>query len=330
MQDSTLGIVVCTLSLLWLPHVATAQRRATIPVVGVLEPGPPPTVAPRACLEAFRHGLRELGYQEGHNVILEYRYAEFTPDRLPTLAAELVQHQPEVIWTHSNLAARALTQATTTLPIVVGTSTDLEEQGLVERLGRPGGNLTGLESRSVELTHKRLELLKEVLPQSARVGLLVDPATQVQALLLSAFEAEAQGVGLKLLRVEAGEPGAFDAAFATLVAHRVDALVLIDSALFATHAPRLPELARAHRLPSIAAIRSYAQAGGLLAHGANIPELCQRSAVHVDKILKGAKPAGLPVERAHKFQLVVNLKTAQTLGMVIPLHILTLADEVIQ
>ena len=325
-------IVTLALSLLVLPLAAAAQKLAKLPSVGVLEPDYPPMVTPQSCSVRFRHALGELGYQEGQNIMLEYRYAENQLDRLPALAAGSVQRHPDVLWTSSSRAAQALKQVTTTIPIVVAVAVDLVEQGLVESLARPGGNLTGLDTRYLELTSKRLELLKDAVPQITRVAILVDPTgtRRVSDRIPSAFEAEAWALGLHLLRVEASEPGALDAAFTTMVEQRADALVLMDSRIFRTHRHRLLELALMHRLPTIAPIRSYAEAGSLLAYGADPSDLCRRSAVFVDKILKGAKPADLPVERADKFALIVNLKTAQALGLTLSPLFLSRADEVIR
>jgi putative tryptophan/tyrosine transport system substrate-binding protein len=324
-------IVALALSLFWLLLADAAQKSAKIPRVGVLEPGFPPTVTPRRCLEFFQQGLGDLGYREGQNIVLEYRYGEFKPDRLPGLAADLVQRQPDVLWTNSNRTAQMLKQATTTLPIVVGASSDLEEYGLVESLARPGGNLTGLDARTFALTSKRLELLKDAVPQITRVAVLVDSAGPFSARIPGAFEREAQALGIHLLRVEAGDPGAFDAAFAAMEEQRADALVLMDSPMFSVHSHRLAGLALAHRLPTIGGgTRALAEAGLLIIYGAYAPDLCRRSALYVDKILKGAQPADLPVEQPMKFNLVINRKTAQALGLTIPPHILFQADEVIQ
>ena len=323
-------IVALALSLFWLLLSDAAQKSAKIPRVGVLEPGFPPTVTPRRCLEFFQQGLGDLGYREGQNIVLEYRYGEFKPDRLPGLAADLVQRQPDVLWTNSNRTAQMLKQATTTLPIVVGASSDLEEYGLVESLARPGGNLTGLDARTFALTSKRLELLKDAVPQITRVAVLVDSAGPFSARIPGAFEREAQALGIHLLRVEAGDPGAFDAAFAAMEEQRADALVLMDSPMFSVHSHRLAGLALAHRLPTIGGTRALAEAGLLIIYGAYAPDLCRRSALYVDKILKGAQPADLPVEQPMKFNLVINLKTAQALGLTLSPTFLFRADEVIR
>jgi len=237
-------IVTLTLSLLAAPLTAQAQVREKPPRVGVLESGS--QQPPFPCLPAFQQGLRDLGYMEGHTIVLEYRYAENQPDRLPALAAALVQRQPDTIWTSSSSAAQALKQATTTIPIVVGVAVDLVEQGLVESLARPGGNLTGLDTQYLELTSKRLELLKDAVPQITRVAILVDPTgtRRVSDRIPSAFEAEAWALGLHLLRVEASDPGTLDAAFTTMVEQRADALVLMDSRIFRTHRHRLAARSR--------------------------------------------------------------------------------------
>jgi len=323
-------IVALALSLFWLLLADAAQKSAKIPRVGVLEPGSPPTVTPRPCLESFQQGLGDLGYREGQNIVLEYRYGEFKPDRLPGLAADLVQRQPDVLWTNSNRTAQMLKQATTTLPIVVGASSDLEEYGLVESLARPGGNLTGLDARTFALTSKRLELLKDAVPQITRVAVLVDSAGPFSARIPGAFEREAQALGIHLLRVEAGDPGAFDAAFAAMEEQRADALVLMDSPMFSVHSHRLAGLALAHRLPTIGGTRSLAEAGLLIIYGANAPDLCRRSALYVDKILKGTTPGDLPIEQPTKFELIINLKTAQALGLTLPPTLLFQADELIK
>jgi len=325
-------IVTLALSLLVLPLAAAAQKLAKLPSVGVLEPDYPPMVTPQSCSVRFRHALGELGYQEGQNIMLEYRYAENQLDRLPALAAGSVQRHPDVLWTSSSRAAQALKQVTTTIPIVVAVAVDLVEQGLVESLARPGGNLTGLDTRYLELTSKRLELLKDAVPQITRVAILIDPTgnRRVLDLIPSAFEAEARALGVHLVRIEVDDPEAFDTAFAAMAAHNADALVLMDSRIFRMHRERLLGLALAHRLPTIAPIRAYAEAGSLLAYGAEPAALCRRSAIFVDKILKGTKPADLPVEQPMKFELIINLKTAKALGMTMPPSLLLLADEVIQ
>ena len=321
-------IVTLALSLLAAPLATTAQPLGKIPRVGVLEPSPQQRPAP--CIFAFQQGLRDLGYVQGQTILLDYRYAEGRPDRLPALAGELVRRTPDVLWTHSNPAALAAKQATTTIPIVVGVAIDLVETGLTESLARPGGNLTGLEIRPIELAGKRLELFKEAVPTIARVAVLVDPAWTAHASIPSTIEREARALGVQLQRVEAGAPAAFEAAFAAIVHGGADALMIMESALFAAYRQQILALALRHRLPTMSYGQHYAEAGSLLAYGADPRELCQRSAVFVHKILKGAKPADLPIERAYKFPLVVNLKTAKALGLTLSPLFLWRADEVIK
>jgi putative ABC transport system substrate-binding protein len=272
-----------------------------------------------------------LGYVEEQHITFSPRYADNQLDRLPTLAAELVQSTPDVLWTHSNAAALAIKQATTIIPVVVGVGTELVEQGLVESLAQPGGNLTGLDLRIVELMGKRLELLKEAVPPISRVAVLVDPTNPLYKEVPHHIEREAQALGVQLQRVGASEPEAFAGAFAAIVWGQADALLLPEGLPFGgPPLERLLELARQHRLPTMCSGRHYAKAGCLLAYGGDARDLCQRSAVFIDKILKGAKPVALPVERPYKLYLDVNLQTAKALGITIPPSMLMRADEVIQ
>ena len=285
---------------------------------------------PAGCLPAFRQGLRDLGYVEGQTVLLEYRYAEEQRDRLSALAAELVQLAPDVIWLHSTIAALAAKRVITTIPVVIGAGNNLEELGIVASLAHPGGNLTGLDLQHFEVMEKQLELFKEAVPTISHVAVLVDPANPIAARIPSNMAQKARALGLQLQHIEAGAPEAFEAAFATMVQGGADALMIMDAALFAAHLQRLLELALRHRLPTISGGRHFAEAGGLLAYGASAPELCQLSAGFVDKILKGTRPADLPVERAYKFYLDINLKTAEALGLTMAPMILFRADKVIR
>jgi len=327
MWYSTVGcLVTLTLSLLVAPLTARAQPRGKLPLTGVLEPGSQPPRTP--CLPAFQQGLRDLSYVEGHNVTLVYRYAEGHSDRLPALAAELVQLAPDVIWLHANAPARAATQATTAIPIVIAVGNEMVEQGLVASLARPGGNLTGLELRDVELMGKQLELFKEAVPTLSRVAVLVDPAMPLHAGVPANITREAQALGVQLQGVEAGAPEGFEATFAAVVQGGADALMILSSPFFSEHRQRLMALALRHRLPTMSVGRHYTEAGSLLGYGAYAGDLCQRSAVFVDKILKGTKPADLPVEQPDKFYLSVNLKTAEALGLTLSPLFLSRADEV--
>jgi putative ABC transport system substrate-binding protein len=245
-------------------------------------------------------------------------------------ATELVRLTPDVLWTHSTPAALAAKQATSTIPIVLGVANDLVEQGLVASLERPGGNLTGVELRDIELLGKRLELFKEAVPTLSRVAVLVDPSERAHAHVPRNIGVEARALRVQLQRVEGGDPEAFEAAFAAMAQGGTDGLIIMDTAFFVKHRPRLLELAARYRLPTISGTRGFAEAGSLLAYGARVAELCQRSAVLMDKLLKGATPADLPVERADKFYLVVNLTTAEALGLTLSPTFLYRADEVIK
>ncbi len=326
MKLRTIGLIsTLALSLLTGPLPAEAQPREKIPKIGVLELNSQERPTPG--LPAFRKGLRDLGYVEGQNIHLDYRYADGQADRFPALAAELVQLAPDVIWLHTNPAARAAKRATTTIPIVIGVSIGLVENGIVASLARPGGNLTGLELPPSEVSGKRLELLKDAVPTISRVALLVDPAWQGRAGVPSNIEREARALGIQLQSVEAGSPAAFDAAFAAMVHGNADALMIMKSALFAVNRQQLLALALRHRLPTMSFALPFAEAGSLLAYGADPREMCHRSAVFVHKILQGSKPADLPIERAVP-QLIINLKTAKQLGITISPEVLYQAIKV--
>jgi putative tryptophan/tyrosine transport system substrate-binding protein len=323
-------IVMLTLSLLAAPLTVTAQPRSPLPRVGILDPGSSPGWG---CLASLRQGLRDLGYVEGQTITLVERYADNQADRLPALAAELVRLTPDVLWTHATHAAQALKQATTTLPIVVGVGSFDAAPGLVESLARPGGNLTGLDLLTPEVLGRRLALLKETVPTVARVAVVVHPANPAHMVGLPHLAAEAQRLGVQLQHVEIDAPEALEGALAAIRQGGVDALMLSEGSFFVSAGETLQRIlafAAQHRLPTISGGRNYTAAGVLLGYGAYAPDLCQRSAVFVDKILKGAKPADLPVERAQKFEFIVNLKTAQALGITIPPTLLFLADEVIR
>jgi len=267
---------------------------------------------------------------EGQTITLVSRYAEDQTDRLPALAAELVRLTLDVLWTHSNPAAHAAKQATTTIPIVVGVASFDATPGLVESLARPGGNLTGLDAMHTEVLGRRLALLKEAVPTIARVAVLVDPANPAHLGGLHNLEAEAQTLGVQLQRVEVNAPAALEGAFAAMLQGGAEALMFEGPLFGGTTLQRIVAFASRHRLPTVSGGRNYTTAGVLLGYGMAAYDLCQRSAVFVDKILKGATPADLPVERAHKFEFIVNLKTAKALDLTIPPTVLFQANEVIQ
>jgi ABC-type uncharacterized transport system substrate-binding protein len=320
-------LITLALAVLLAPVVAMAQRQGHIPRLGVLDPSPQHRPAP--CLPAFQQGLRDFGYVEGQNLLIDYRYAEGNPDQLPALAAALVRRAPDVLWLHGNPAAWAAKRATSAMPIVSAVLNEPVEEGLVASLAQPGGNLTGLELRSGEVVGKRLELLKAAVPTITRVAVLSESSEPAPAGAPGALAREARALGVALQRVEAGDPATFEAVFTALVDGGADALLIMESALFAAHRSPLLALALQHRLPTMAYGRHYAEAGSLLSYGADARDLCQRSAVFVHKILHGAKPADLPIERA-TFQLVINLKIAEALGLTIPPALLFQADEVLR
>jgi putative ABC transport system substrate-binding protein len=276
--------------------------------------------------EAFRHGLRDLGYVEGQNIILEYRFAAGQNERLPALAAELVQLQVDVLVTNSGPGAQAAKDATTTIPIVTTTSGHYVVAGLAQ----PGGNITGLTLMAPELGGKRLELLKEALPHVSRVAVLWNAGNPVSPDELREVEAAARGLGLQLHARAIRHPDELASAFAALTREGAEALIALADAVFWSHRVRVVALAAQHRLPAVFDAREFAEAGGLMTYGPSVPDSYRRAAIYVDKILKGMKPADLPVEQPMKFELVLNLKTAQALGITMPPSLLLQADKVIR
>jgi len=311
------------------PLSAEAQQAARVYRLGFLSMRAGPTDNPQ--LDAFRAGLRELGYVEGRNVILEIRYADGRSDRLGGLAAELIRLNPDVIVVQSGIASLAVRNKTKTIPIVMASSGDAVRQGLVKSLARPGGNVTGLTLLSPELSQKRLEVLREMLPSLSRVGVLWCGGTNVIPEGEWAETRVASDVlKLRLVSLEAPSvrdlPGAFDLA----MRQRVDAILMFDCSNLHPSAARITELAMKYRLPALYPFSYYPEAGGLMSYGPSVKEAAHRAAGYVDKILKGAKPADLPVEQPTKFELVINLKTAKALKLKIPQPLLVRADQVIE
>jgi putative ABC transport system substrate-binding protein len=281
-------------------------------------------------VEGFRRGLRELGYVEGQNIIIEYRWAEGQYDRFPRFVAELVRLKVDVIVTTGTPATLAAKQASTTIPIVMAVAGDALGAGLVSSLARPVGNVTGLSTLLPELEGKRLELLKQVVPKLTHLAVLVNPANPFTTIGWRDVQIAAQALHVKVQRVEVREPEDFDRAFATIAREHADAFTISGDRFLLTHRKRIVELAAKGRLPAIYPYGEFVQDGGLMAYGPSYPVMFQRAAVYVDKILKGAKPADLPVEQPTKFELVINLKTAKALGLTIPQSLLLRADEIIQ
>jgi putative tryptophan/tyrosine transport system substrate-binding protein len=280
--------------------------------------------------EAFRQGLRELGYVEGQNIAIEYRSSEGKDERLLGLAAELVRLKVDVIVAAAPAATQAAKQATSTIPIVFTVSGDPVAEGFVASLARPGGNLTGLATIGPELVGKQLEMLKTVAPKVSRVAVLQNPSQQGHLRGVRQAEDAALALGVQLQILKARTPSEIEAAFAAMSSQRAGGVVVLRDAVFLTQRAQIVALAAKRRLPAVYGFREQAEAGGLMAYGASVPQLFRRAATYVDKILKGAKPADLPVEQPTKLELVINLKTAKPLGLTIPPSLLGQADQVIQ
>ncbi len=311
------------------PLAAGAQQ--SMPVIGYLSGGSSESDNIPERLIAFRRGLNEMGYVEGENVVIEYRWAEVQYDRLRALAADLVRRQVTVIVAVAAApAAFAAKAATSTIPIVFNQGLDPVESGLVASLNRPGGNITGVTILAIELAAKRLDLLHELLPSAAAVAMLFNPANPVSASEARSLEAAARVLGLQAYALEARIPSDIDAAFETLLNVHVGALVVAADPLFTNDRTHIIALAARHALPAIYAYRLFPAAGGLLSYGADLADSYRQAGIYVGKILKGAKPADLPVQQVVKLELVINLKTAAALGLKVPLPLLGRADEVIE
>ena len=282
-------------------------------------------------VDAFLQKLRELGWVDGRNLIIDYRWAEGSVERLPDLAADLVRRKVDVIVAPAGSAALAAKAATSSIPIVMIFPSDPVETGLVASLRRPGGNITGTTfTAGPEIFGKQLQILKEAIPQASRVALLSNPADPSFALQVRDVEASARALRIRIQPVEARGPDEFESAFATMAKERADALLVTGSSTYLAHRSRLAELAVKARLPTMLSFRESVEAGGLMAYAVNMADFVGHAAVYVDKILKGAKPADLPIEQPTKFELVINLRTAKELGLTIQQSLLLRADKVIQ
>jgi putative ABC transport system substrate-binding protein len=311
----------------WMGAVR-AQAPAKVRRIGLLSPWTPSDTA--AWHQAFRQGLRDLGWTEGKNISIEYRYAEGRHDRLPDLAADLVRLKVEVIVASVTPDALAAQKATTAIPIVIAVAGDPVAMGLVESLARPGGNITGLSQMTQETVGKRLELLKEMVPKLSRVAVLWNPQGVASTLLWKELQLPARQLGIQLHSLEVRSPNELDKAFEAATRARAGALFLTGDPVFGTNLKRIAGFAAKNRLPSIFHTSEFADAGGLVAYGPDRADLFRRAATYVDKILKGAKPGDLPIDRATRFELVINLKTAKALGITIPQSVLFRADRVIE
>jgi putative ABC transport system substrate-binding protein len=309
-------------------HLAEAQQTKKVPRIGYLGGGSPSSNPAR--IEAFRQGLRELGYVEGEIILIEWRYAEEKLDRLPALAAELVNLKVDVIVTAGPSVTRAAKAATNTIPVVMAFDSDPVGNGFVASLGRPGGNITGLSTLAPELSGKRLELLKEVVPRLQRMAVFGTSTYPSNAQALTETELAAAASGVKLQYLDVLGPKDIESAFRAASKGRADAALVLQNPLLVFQRTEVVDFAVKSRLPAIYPQTEYTEAGGLLYYGANTPDLFRRAATYVDKILKGAKPADLPVEQPTKFELVINLKTAKQIGVTIPPNVLARADKVIK
>jgi putative ABC transport system substrate-binding protein len=330
MMDRRTFIASVTIGLLAVPLAAQAQQAAKVARLAYL--GNDPTASPHL-LEAFRQGLRDLGYVEGRNVAIDYRFAEGKFERLPAFAAELVTLKVDVILAGTVLIAVAAKQAIKTIPIVFLAVADPVGSGLVASLARPGGNVTGLSVLTPELVGKCLELLTQAVPGVSRIAVLWEPGgggERTDKDMLKRAEVAGQALGVRPQFVEARGPDDFDKAFLDMTRAHAGALTVLPSPMFFNERRRLVDLAAKHRLPAVYPWREGADAGGLMVYGPSIADLYRRAATYVDKILKGARPADLPVEQPTKFELVINLKAAKAFGLTIPPSLLQRADQVIE
>jgi len=327
-MKNPITVVALVLLLVFVP-VVEAQQAGKLPRIGILYAGSPSTQAAR--IESFRQGLRELGYVEGKNIIIEYRHAEGKYDRLPALAAELVRLKVDIIITGGEPATRAAKEATVTIPIVMAQVGDPVGSGLVASLARPGGNITGLSTLAPELSGKRLELLKEIIPKLSRVAVFGTSTQTDNAQLLRDVDLAAKAFGVKLQYVDVLSPKDIETAFQTAVKGRAEAvLFLVSGPVVGGRQARIIDLAVKSQLPVIYANPRIVEAGGLVSYGVDNRDLDRRAATYVDKILKGRKPADLPVEQPMKFEFIVNLKAAKQIGLTIPPNVLVRADRVIK
>jgi putative tryptophan/tyrosine transport system substrate-binding protein len=319
-------IVVFGCAAVW-PVAARAQPASKIFRIGYVAPQAADDLPKR--LEAFRAGLRELGYEEGRNIVIEHRWADNHYERLPELFKQIVGLKVDVIVTYGTPAVLAAKRATTTIPIVMASSGDALGSGLVSDLAHPTGNVTGLTFFNPELASKRLELVKEVVPNLRNVGVLSNPTNPFNETIDPLIARTAQALQVALHRFAASKPAALEGVFAEMAAKHIDGLVILDDSMLLANSPTIAKLALRGRLPS-SAWSDFAVDGGLIGFGVNFPDEFRRAATYVDKILRGAKAADLPIERATKFETILNLKTAKAIGVEVPTSLLLRADEVIE
>jgi ABC-type uncharacterized transport system substrate-binding protein len=316
------------LTTVWLitAFAAEAQQPGKVPRIGFLSATQPG----RITRDSFRQGLHDLGYIEGKNIIIEWRYAEGNYERLPDLVAELISLKVDVIVAGATEAVRVAKNMTSTIPIVMAAPGDPVSTGLAASHARPGGNVTGISSLGGELGGKRLELLKETFPRVSRIAVLWDPVNPAQGIQVKVMEDTARILDLKLQLLEIRDPSDFDRAFSAISKQRANAFSLLRSPLIRRHQAQILDFTEKKRLPAMYPESAFVDAGGLMSYGPHLPDLWRRAAIYVDKILKGTKPADLPVEGPKKFELVINLKTAKQIGLTIPPNVLARADRVIR
>jgi putative tryptophan/tyrosine transport system substrate-binding protein len=314
--------------LLVLPHSAEAQTPRKHPLIGFLASSSGERIQSR--FAAFDQGLNELGYFNGKNITIEFRSAGGDFDRLPQLVSELVLLNPNLLVTEGAPAAHAAKRTTSTIPIVIGNAADPVGTGLVASLARPGGNITGLSDFNLAVVTKRVEIIKEVVPSASRVAVLWNPGNPTNPLQLKEIQAAASGLNVTVLRLAVKEAKDIDRAFGVMAKDHPGALVVLGDPMFGTHLKKIGDLATKNRIPAIYGSSDNLGTGGLMSYGTSFNDLYRRAAIYVDKILKGAKPADLPIEQPTKFELVINLKTAKQLGLTIPPNVLARADRVIK
>ena len=330
MKPRAVPFLALVLGLLAAPLAAEAQQAAKVYRIGLLGGSPPNSPGGRRAWEGFFQGMRELGYVEGRDILVEGRWYGDRTDRLPALAAELVRLRVDVIVAGAPPAPEAAQRATSTIPIVMAIHSDPVGSGLAVSVAKPGKNVTGVSTLSLELVGKRLQLLKEAVPGISRVAVLWNPTVTTLALDVREAGVAARSLKVQLQVLEARAPSDLAGAFSAMAKDRTGGVLILTSSMFYAERTRIAELAAQSRVPAIYGVKEFAEAGGLMTYGVGLGESFRRAARYVDKILKGAKPADLPIEQPTKFELVVNLKAARTLGLTIPPSLLAQADEVIQ
>jgi len=329
MKRAAVPSILIAVVLLAFRVAVEAQQPKKVPRIGYLSVSSPSAMSTRT--EAFRQGLRELGYVEGKNIVIEWRSAEGKRDRLPSLAAELVRLKVDIIVTAGPPATRSAKEATVTIPIVFAQDGDPVASGFVASLARPGGNITGLSTLAPELSGKRLELLKEIVPRLSRVAVLGNSTNPANAQVLKETELAAGVFGVKLQYLDVLDPKDIETAFRAASKGRADAVLMtVSGGVVLSQRTQVVELAAKSRLPAMYIIREYVETGGLMSYGVSLIDLDRRAATYVDKILKGAKPADLPVEQPTKFEFIINLTAAKQIGLTIPPNVLVRADKVIK